>query len=432
VNLINVKSQDFYCQDIISFRKKALQWADIHYDTYMLLNGNGYDSLYGSFPDMLAIGRKNEVKANQYCFDELESFVNKPHNGLFGFLTYDLKNEIEKLTSLNEDVVKFPALHFFEPQVVIRFDKSGLFNINAESPVDIYNLIIEFEAPVSKAKFNLNQLIQHTSQEEYIEDVRNIINHIEDGDIYELNYCISFSSKEADIDVLNLYLKLNELAPTPFSTLYKSGIHSIISASPERFLKKTGHTILSQPMKGTIGRGTSKTEDIELANKLRNSEKEVAENMMIVDLVRNDLAKSCKAGTVRVDDLFGVYQFPTVHQMISTISGKLKEEISLVEIIKNAYPMGSMTGAPKIRAMELIDQFEKFKRGPFSGAAGYIAANGDFDLNVLIRSVFYNKEEKHLTFAVGSAITYDSAVEQEYNECLLKAEFMLKLLSQKL
>lgn len=425
-----MNSQEFICQDILIFRNKALKWADSNYDTYMLLNGNSYGTLHGSFPDVLAIGKKREVTANQNAFDELESFVSKQHMGLYGYLSYDLKNEVEKLESQNEDFLKFPSLHFFEPQILIRFWKSGI-TIEADEPVEIFELIDRIGNQNVIKLDKVFQLKQNTTKDEYLHAARNIINHIEEGDIYELNYCIQFFGEEVEINSLSLYLTLNNIAPTPFSTLFKSGDYSIISASPERFLRKEGDTILSQPMKGTIGRGKSPEEDLLLAETLRNSEKEIAENMMIVDLVRNDLAKSCKSGTVKVEDLFGVYQFPTVHQMISTVSGRLKSGISLTDMIKNAYPMGSMTGAPKIRAMELIDHFEKFKRGPFSGAAGYIAPNGDFDFNVLIRSLFYNKKEKHLTFAVGSAITFDSIPEQEYEECMLKADVLLRLLSQK-
>jgi para-aminobenzoate synthetase component 1 len=424
-----VNKQEFFCQDIQLLKNKALQWAATHFDTYMFLNGNNYNTLNGAFPDLLAIGVKNEVKADQNAFDLLREFINKGHNGLFGYLSYDLKNEIEKLKSSNQDLLKFPALHFFEPQILIRFQNTSI-SIEAENSSKIYELITSFEAPKLNNIENSFQITQKTNREKYIKDVRSIIRHIEEGDIYELNYCINFIGEEASIDPISLYIRLNQIAPTPFSTLFKSNHHSIVSASPERFLKKVGNSILSQPMKGTIGRGKTEEEDLKLSNHLRNNEKEMAENMMIVDLVRNDLAKSCRAGTVKVDDLFGIYQFPTVHQMISTISGELKTNMCPVDVIKNAFPMGSMTGAPKIKAMELIERFESFKRGSYSGSAGYIAPNGDFDFNVLIRSVFYNEEEKHLSIAVGSAITYDSIPEQEYEECLLKADILIKLLSK--
>jgi para-aminobenzoate synthetase component 1 len=159
------------------------------------------------------------------------------------------------------------------------------------------------------------------------------------------------------------------------------------------------------------------------------SEKEKAENLMIVDLVRNDLARSSKTGSVKVEELFGIYSFSQVHQMISTVSSQIKETTSAVEAIKNAFPMGSMTGAPKVMAMELIEKYENTKRGLYSGAIGYFAPNSDFDFNVVIRSIQYNESKQYLNFEVGSAITYDSDANLEYEECLLKAQAMMKALA---
>src|SRR5690606_8474955 len=192
---------------------------------------------------------------------------------------------------------------------------------------------------------------------------------------------------------------------------------------------KEGHKIISQPIKGTMRRGSNESEDNVLKDQLYHSEKERAENMMIVDLVRNDLARSAIPGSVKVDELFGIYTYPKVHQMVSTVSANAGSDVAFSEIIRNAFPMGSMTGAPKVSAMKLIEQFESSRRGLFSGAAGYITPNGDFDFNVVIRSILYEQKTKKISFQVGSAITYDAVPDQEYQECQLKAEAMRQVLT---
>jgi para-aminobenzoate synthetase component 1 len=224
---------------------------------------------------------------------------------------------------------------------------------------------------------------------------------------------------------------LLQKSPTPFASYFKYDHQYLLCASPERFIKKSGDKLFSQPIKGTIKRGVDEAEDAQLKNELLHSEKELAENLMIVDLVRNDLARSSKTGSVNVDELFGIYSFKQVHQMISTVSSIIKNDTHIIDAIKHAFPMGSMTGAPKIMAMELIEKYETTKRGLYSGAIGYIAPNGDFDFNVVIRSLQYNAATKYLSYEVGSAITFDSIAEQEHDECLLKAKAIMDVLGGK-
>jgi len=194
--------------------------------------------------------------------------------------------------------------------------------------------------------------------------------------------------------------------------------------SPERFIHKQNHEIISQPIKGTSKRGADPTQDELLKVALKNNQKEQAENVMIVDLVRNDLGKVAIPGTVNVDELCGIYTLKTVHQMISTISATLKENLLFSEIIKASFPMGSMTGAPKIRAMEIIEELEFFSRGLYSGSVGYISPDGNFDFNVVIRSILYNSTTKALLYPAGGAITANSDIAKEFEECLLKAKTM--------
>jgi len=275
------------------------------------------------------------------------------------------------------------------------------------------------------------------SAQEYMDTVERIQQHILKGDCYEMNFCQEFYAEKAVIHPLNAYASLSRFSPNPFSAYYKLGDKYLLCMSPERYLKRSGNTLISQPIKGTSRRDTGNKELDELSkNNLRTSEKERAENIMVVDLVRNDLSRVCKKGTVKVDELCGIYSFPQVHQMISTISGELENDTSFCDIIKAAFPMGSMTGAPKKRVMELIEQYERSKRGLFSGSIGYIHPEGDFDFNVVIRSIAYNAAAAYLsfhtgsaiTFRSGSAITFRSDPAGEYNECLLKAEAIKKVL----
>jgi para-aminobenzoate synthetase component 1 len=272
------------------------------------------------------------------------------------------------------------------------------------------------------------KLKQRVSKIEYQKNVKEIINHIHKGDIYEMNYCIEFFSDFASIDPVTTYKKLNNISPAPFSCFIKLYDKYLMSASPERFLAKNHENIISQPIKGTIKRGKTPDEDLELIKKLRNDPKEISENVMIVDLVRNDLSKNAEIGSVEVDELLEVYTYAQVHQLISTIKATIKTETSFFEAIKNCFPMGSMTGAPKVKAMKLIEKYESTKRGLYSGAVGYISPYRTFDFNVVIRSILYNKSNKYISFMVGSAITANSDPDKEYQECILKAEAMLQTL----
>lgn len=266
------------------------------------------------------------------------------------------------------------------------------------------------------------------SKKEYLQKVELLKQHIIEGDVYELNFCMEFQAENIHIDPIRVYERLNSISPTPFSVLQKNGAEWLICASPERYMKKKGSLLVSQPIKGTVRRSMDASEDEQLKEALFHSEKERAENMMIVDLVRNDLNKVASRGSVQVSEMFGIYTFPQVHQMISTVEAQLSDEFSPLDALSEAFPMGSMTGAPKIRAMELIDQYEESKRGLFSGSVGFFSPEGDFDFNVVIRSIFYDSLHQTLSFQVGSAITFDSDPEKEYQECLLKAKAIIQCL----
>ncbi|MFN6943840.1 MAG: anthranilate synthase component I family protein [Cytophagaceae bacterium] len=402
------------------FFQKALQRAFLE-DYAMLLNGNTMSFPHGAFPKTIAFGSGKHLSVNSgNAFEALSKFHKNTILPIFGYIAYDLKNELENLKSNNPDYVHFPDMFFFHPDTVIHFEEEGL-RIISEHPETIFREIQIMEMNTEQGT-ELNELKSRISKEKYLETVERIKQHIVEGDVYELNFCMEFFTESAKINPLDVYEKLNKLSPMPFSSLLKNKSNILISASPERFLKKTGKHLITQPIKGTVRRGNTKAEDEDLKEYLRNNEKEQAENMMIVDLCRNDLAKSSIPGSVVVEELFGIYSFSHVHQMISTVTSAIKPDLPWIEALKNAFPMGSMTGAPKIRAMELIEEFEQSKRGLFSGATGYITANGDFDFNVVIRSILYNEENNYLSFQAGSAITYDADPEREYEEVLLKTK----------
>ncbi|MDP1746819.1 MAG: anthranilate synthase component I family protein, partial [Bacteroidota bacterium] len=344
--------------------------------------------------------------------------------------------------SENADGLAFPLLHFFVPKVVIQFN-STLATVTFDADFvseteanEIYHLSIDRTASTSiksehtllKAELKKNNIHSKITKQEYIDSVTQLKQHIRKGDIYEVNFCQEFFATNASINTVDTYEKLNAISHAPFTAYCKFGKQFLICASPERFLQKRSNTLTAQPIKGTTKRSSIKIEDEKLKQELQNSEKERSENVMIVDLVRNDLARIAKTGTVHVDELFGIYSFKQVHHMISTIKCELKENVSFTDIIKNTFPMGSMTGAPKVSAMKLIEHFESSKRGLYSGALGYIDPEGDFDFNVVIRSILYNEENKYLSFMVGSAITDKSDAEKEYEECLLKAKAMFEVL----
>lgn len=267
-----------------------------------------------------------------------------------------------------------------------------------------------------------------TDKATYIEKINGLKKHIQLGNIYEINYCIEFFAEEANIDVWDVFAHLFQLTKAPYSALVKIGNEFIICGSPELFLKKENELLFTKPIKGTIKRGSNEAEDEALKNQLYNSLKERTENVMAVDVARNDLSRFASRGSVHVNKLYNIETFETVHQMVSTVSCNIKPGTTFESIMEATFPMASMTGAPKIKAMQLIDEFEDFERKNYSGAMGIIDTNGDYTLSVIIRSIFYNQESKRLSIAVGGAITYLSEPEQEYEECLLKARAMMKAL----
>ena len=413
-------------QDLPLFKQKALQWAS-SFDTACYLESNGFNDLYSKFDTLIAVGEKDAITAQSgNAFDQLETFRQNNPGWIAGFLGYDLKNETEQLSSANPDGLQFPDLYFFSPLHLIII-KDGKVELISEEPEQIFDLIDQQELTVHKEQPAI-ALKPRFSRQEYIDAVKGIQEHINRGDIYVTNFCQEFFAEHTIIDPLAIFTQLNKVSPNPFSTFFKWKDNYILGASPERFLAKRGSKLISQPIKGTAKRETDVQADELIKQQLRNHPKELQENVMIVDLVRNDLTRSAKQGTVKTEELFGIHSFQYVHQMISTVVCELQEGLSAVQAIKNTFPMGSMTGAPKISAMQLMEQYERSKRGVYSGAIGYLSPDNDFDMNVVIRTLLYNSAKQYLSFHAGSAITYHAEPEKEYEECLLKAQAVMEVL----
>lgn len=397
---------------------KALCWCHSHFNYVFGFNNNGFDTGFECkiFASNQAIACKQPSDLPQLKTPTVA-----------GFVGYDAKNHLEDLKSQNETPFNFPDFGFIDAQVVLSFKHSRVrVWSRSKNPSVIWEEISKTKKkhhPQEKYKF-----FSTTSQTQYHQKVETLREHMRQGDIYEACLCIQhLATPKLEVRPVHLFERLCRYAPKPFGSFVKWEDQYLIGASPERYLKLEGDRLISQPIKGTIARGTTPLEDQKNKETLLNDPKERAENLMIVDLVRNDLARTSKLGSIKVDELFGIYTFPTVHQMISTITSTLLPGATLETVLRASFPMGSMTGAPKIKAMQLIEEQEDFKRGLYSGTVGYFTETG-FDFNVVIRSVQYNAQKNTLGYHVGSAITYDSRAHKEYEECKLKAASILTAL----
>lgn len=407
-----------------------LNWAN-RFNIFCFLDSHHYSGNHSSVECLLAVGSLKQIECSAgSALNDLAAFRKQENDWIFGHLGYDLKNETEHQSSSHPDNINFPDLFFFVPEFVIRVSESELSIGCIDNDASyVFQQIIETSATVSPQRIKAH-IRNRFSRNEYIAVINQLRQHILRGDCYEINFCQEFFDDHIIIDPLSVFRSLSQTSPNPFSAFYKLNDKFLLCASPERYLKKNGSTIYSQPIKGTSQRFASNTQkDMESWQFLKDSAKDKSENVMVVDLVRNDLSKICLEGTVEVEELFAVYSFPQVHQMISTIRGTVPADIDPVEVIRASFPMGSMTGAPKRRVVELIEQYERTKRGLFSGSVGYITPSADFDFNVVIRSIFYNSSSNYLSFQAGSGITFYSDAANEYEECLLKAEAIKKVLT---
>lgn len=414
------------------FKQQLLIWSQ-SFREVAFLDSNQHKDSYSKYDCVLAVDAFTSLKTDfPNAFDDLKQYQQTTSDWLFGFLTYDLKNDTEALSSANVDNLQFPDLFFFQPKKLFllrgnEVEISYLAHCDDELEADFS----EIQATEIDFPSNWEQSIeihQRIDKDRYLEKVRYLLERIHLGDIYEVNFCMEFFANNSAINPIEKFIKLNEISSAPQAVFLKCNRQFLLSASPERYLQKTGDFVISQPIKGTSKRSLDPIEDERSKLDLASHPKERAENIMITDLVRNDLSRTAQKGSVAVEELCGVYSFKQVHQMISTISSRLDPNYTAIDVIKTTFPMGSMTGAPKVSAMKIIEEVEESKRGLYSGAVGYFSPEGDFDFNVVIRSILYNEENRYVSFSVGSAITAQSNPEDEYQECLLKAQAMFKVL----
>jgi para-aminobenzoate synthetase component 1 len=405
-----------------NIKPQLLLWANqFHYFT--AFDSNSHTDAYTKYDFLIAI-------------DTLDTYIEKFDNQLFNewkqrdfvcsIMSYEMNHHPLNISTNNDTFIDFPSYFFYKPRYVI-YIKEGRIYINRNYPEAIeildqisnYSIITKYSIPKISFKTDI-------SEENYIHTIHQIQDKILEGAFYELNYCIDFKAESAEMDAIHTFIQLNEIAQTPMAALVKMGKKWILSYSPERFVAKRGNILIAQPIKGTARRHADTIEDERIKLELQQSEKERAENNMIVDLMRNDLTRYAKTGSIHVSEHCKIYSFKHVHQMISTIEATLEHEENAIEAIMHCVPAGSMTGAPKKNVMKYIDIFETFKRSMYAGNIGYFDTDGDFDSNVVIRSIYYDEKHKKANFSVGSAITTQSIASEEYKECLLKAQFLLK------
>jgi para-aminobenzoate synthetase component 1 len=420
-----------FIEDPITFKQQLVEWGQ-QFREIIFLDSNSFSNEYSSFDCVLAADAFTSIKTDYHnAFEDLKQYQQTSKDWLFGYLSYDLKNDVEHLESNNSDGLDFPDLFFFQPKKIFLLKGNQLeiqyLNMCDDEAEDDFKEIVESRKSKveSHSKITIEQRIP---KQDYITKVSRLLEYIHHGDLYEANFCMEFFAEKAKINPLEKFLKLNEISQAPFTVFFKNNKQFLLSASPERYIKKEGENLISQPIKGTSKRFDDPVEDEISKNNLEQDPKERAENIMITDLVRNDLSRTAQKATVEVKELCGIYSFLQVHQMISTVTSKIDSQYSAVDVLKTTFPMGSMTGAPKYAAMKIIEELEETKRGLYSGAVGYFSPDGDFDFNVVIRSILYNQENKYVSFSVGSAITSLSVPEKEYEECLLKAKAMHEVL----
>ena len=421
-----------HIENPLQFKHYLLAWAQ-QFREVVYLDSNDYPQQYSSYDCILAVDAFTSIKTDYHnAFEDLKQYQQITKDWLFGYLSYDLKNDIEVLHSNNFDGLEFPDLFFFQPKKVFLL-KGNSLEIQYLTMCDdeIERDFDEISLQIADYKLQTTGVVikQRISKENYFDKVSKILEHIHRGDIYEANFCMEFFAENATIDPLEKFIKLNKISKSPQAVYFKNNTIFLLCASPERYLKKEGELLVSQPIKGTAKRFLDPIEDEKSKNSLASDPKERSENIMVSDLVRNDLSRTAQKGSVKVEELCVIYSFEQVHQMITTITSKLDSHHTAVDAIKSTFPMGSMTGTPKVSVLKIVEDLEETKRGLYSGAVGYFTPNGDFDFNVVIRSILYNQEKKYASFSVGSAITSLSIPENEYEECLLKAKAMREVLS---
>lgn len=407
-----------------AFKERLLCWA-AKFSVCCVLDSLRYQSANHSYDVLIGAGVAETMQLTDDPVESIINFESVTNDWIFGHLGYDALNKAQG----NNDDSDFQQVYFFVPLIVIKLEVDQLAIGTLDGCADkIYQEILGTTVPVAQVYYA--EIHNRINRQQFIESIQKIQEHIHRGDCYEINYCQEFYAESVIADPVDLYLQLTTISPNPFSCFYRNVDQYAICASPERYLKKTGDRLISQPIKGTAARSADPVNDAENRDLLEQSEKDRRENIIVVDMVRNDLSRICKPGSVVVEELCAIYDFPTVYQMISTVAGVLKPDQQIAEIINATFPMGSMTGAPKNRVIELIEKYELANRGLYSGTIGYIDPEKNFDFNVVIRTLFYNIKSGYMSYFAGAGITALSDPEQEYEECLLKASAIKKVFNR--
>ncbi len=401
-------------------------------------NGKGKYSYIGSNPFDSYIG--NDLDAFQKKLDEYKvsniNNLSKEHlftSGAVGYFSYDLKNKIEKLPQTAKNDISIPLInfHFYDGIIIIDNDTNKVYikafgiNDNADNIVNKIADRFTENIEINTRNYQVGEISSNMTKSEYVNKIEAVKSYIKTGDVYQINLTQRFSCS-FDGESIALYKNLRNINPSPFGAYLKYDDFTVVSSSPERFIKRIGDKLLTSPIKGTRKRGSNKVEDELLKKDLINSEKDRSELLMIVDLERNDFGRIAKVGSVKVTDLFRIEEHPSVYHLVSDIEATLDSKINVAEILKATFPGGSITGAPKIRAMEIIDELEPTTRNLYTGSIGWIDFNGDMDLNIVIRTILIKDNKAY--FNAGGGIVWDSSAEEEYEESLLKARALVKAL----
>jgi len=367
------------------------------------------------------------------------SFPGIPFSGgAIGYFGYDLGRRLECLPTVAEDVELLPemAIGIYDWALVVdhKLQQSCLIG-QGRDPVTAKKwnkLVTLLSTPVSsrgQPDFHVQTNVQsNMTRQQYAEGFERIKRYIRDGDCYQVNYAQRFNV-QIEGDPWRVYQALREANPAPYAAYLNTPFAQILSCSPECFLQVRGADVETKPIKGTCPREADLSKDLTLAANLQHSSKNRAENLMIVDLLRNDLGKTCAKGSIKVPQMFQVESFATVHHLVSTVTGKLAQTEDAISLLRGCFPGGSITGAPKLRAMEIIEELEPHRRGIYCGAIGYLSFDGDMDINIAIRTMVCT--EGVMRFWAGGGIVADSLMEEEYQETFHKAAAILQLLNNK-
>ncbi len=357
--------------------------------------------------------------------------------GAIGYFSYDLGRSIEKIPDLSENDLDLPDLKIgiYSWALIVDHRKKVSVLVGNKNDLrtrrewnDLVSLITDKSPLKKRKKFNvLSEVVSNTSEANYASSFAKIKSYISEGDCYQVNLAQRFNASVQG-DPWEAYQLLRSINPSPFSAYLNYKDIQILSNSPERFLSVRDRIVETKPIKGTRPRSKNNLEDDALMRELINSKKDQAENVMIVDLLRNDISKNCSLGSVKVPKLFDIESYPNVHHMVSTITGKLRKNRTSIDLLRGSFPGGSITGAPKLRSMEIIEELEPHRRGIYCGSIGYISNDGNMDTNIAIRTILH--KNKKMYFYAGGGIVYDSDVHAEYQETFDKAAAMMQVLNQ--